>query len=198
MKKGIIALAVILMMTLTGCGKSDHSQYSEIYESYGSIKNYSADIKVTALSDEGKTTYTAREYYKEPSLFRLDYTSEGMKGISCVLDGETLKFKDTDGKVTEFKGYVPSERYYIFISDFMERYCKSENAESISKGNNTVLSLKEEGNDPNCHKTELWIKNKTNVPLKMITYDQKGKERIIVEFSDFKMNIKTDKKLFTL
>ncbi len=185
------------MMMLTGCGRNNHNRYSEIYESYGNIENYQANIKVTVTSGDGKSVYTAREYYKEPDLYRIDYISKGMEGISCVLSGETLSFKDTDGKVTEFKGYVPNEKYYIFITDFIERYCKSEGAKSYSKGNKTVLELKEENDDPNCAVTKLWI-DKNNEPFKLVTYNDKGEERVVAEFSDFKMNGKIDKKLFDI
>ncbi len=198
MKKGIIAMAVILMIMLTGCKGNDHQGYSEIYESYGNIQNYTADIKVTVLSDGGDTVYTAKQYYLEPDLYKVDYTSETMKGISCVLQGESLKFKDTDGKVTEFKGYVPREKYYIFITDFMERYCKSEAAKSVSKGGKTILECAEENAETNDALMKLWIKNKTNAPIKLVTYNQKGEEKIIVEFDNFKMNTKIDKKLFDI
>lgn len=198
LKKSIIAMAVILMITLTGCGKNDHNSYSKIYESYGNIENYSADIKVTVSSDAGESEYTAKQYYAAPDLYRIDYTSEGLEKISCVLSGETLKFKDADGTVTEFKGYVPNEKYYIFITDFMERYCKSESAKSLSKGSSTILQLPEETKDPNRALMKLWVKNKTNEPLKLITYDDGGEERVKVEFENFKMNGKIDKKIFEL
>ena len=196
MKKGIIAMAVILMMTMCGCQKDNHKEYSKIYENYGDIKNYSADIDVMVVSSDGETKYSAKQYYMAPDLYRLDYTSEDMQGISCVLSGENLSFMDKEGNVTDFRGYVPNEKYYIFLNDFMERYCKSEDAKSSVEKGKTVLEVLGEEDDPNRAKMRLWVDNKSYIPIKLVTYNDKDEERVIVEFKNFKMNTKIDKKLF--
>ncbi len=198
MKKGIIAMAVILMMTMVGCGKDEHSQYSKIYERYGNIENYSADISVKVISKDGESVYKAKQYYAEPDLYKIEYTSSDMKGISCVLEGESLKFRDKDGNITKFQGYVPNEKYYIFITDFMERYCKSEAAKSSQRNGKTILEVQGEGNDPMNAKMELWVNSKTGNPVKLITYNQKNEPRVIVEYDSFKINTKIDKKIFDL
>ena len=127
------------MITLTSCGRSSHDDYSKIYESYGKIENYSADIEVTVVSGGDTTEYTATQYYSSPDSYRVDYTSEGMERVSCVLKGDTLEFKGADGAVSEFPGYIPNEKYYIFITDFMERYCKSSASCSLSQPLNPRL-----------------------------------------------------------
>ena len=198
MKKGIIVLTVILMITLTACGRNSHGDYSKIYESYGNIKNYTADIEVTVSAGENISDYKARQYYMAPDLYRVDYISEEMEDISCVLSGNTLKFKSPDGKVTDFDGYIPGEKYYIFITDFMERYCKSESAKSSASRGRTVLELEETGDNPQRAAMKLWINNKTGLPEKMITYNKDGEEAIVVKYSNFKMNKKMNKKIFEL
>ncbi|MBE7011184.1 MAG: hypothetical protein E7415_00755 [Ruminococcaceae bacterium] len=198
MKKGIIVLTVILMMTLISCGKNNHSDYSEIYESFSNIENYCAVVDVTVSGDEKASEYRARQYYVAPDLYRLDFISEGMEDISCVLNGEKLHFKGPDGKVTEFEKYIPEEKYYIFITDFMERYVKSETAKSYRRGNKTVLELEESGENPQRASMKLYINNRTRLPDKLQTFNEKGEKVMEAEFSDFKMNTKIDKKIFEL
>lgn len=198
LKKGIIATTVILMIMLTACGGGKHSDYSKIYESYGNIQSYSADIEVTVITGDSERTYTATQYYAAPDLYRIDYTSEEMEGISCVLSGDKLSYKGPGGEVTEFEDYIPGEKYYIFMTDFMERYCKSEEAQNTAKRGRTILHLEENGDNPHRASMELWIKNKTGLPEKMITYNDKGEERVIVKFENFKMNEGIDKKVFDL
>lgn len=198
MRKSIIVLTVILMMMLVACGKNNHSAYSEIYESYGNIENYCAVVEVKVTGDKTASEYKARQYYVAPDLYRLDFVSEGMSDISCVLNGERLYFKDPDGNVTEFDKYIPEEKYYIFIADFMERYVKSETAKNISKGSETVLELRESDENPQRASMKLYIDNKTQCPKRLETYNENGEKVIEAKFSDFKMNTKIDKKIFEI
>ena len=193
----MIVLAIVLMMTLFSCGNS-HSDYSEIYESFGDIENYYATVSVTARGNEGETNYKARQYYASPDLYRMDFVSEGMENVSCVLKGNRLYYKGPDGEVTEFDKYVPEEKYYIFLTDFMERYIKSETAKSVSKGNETILELKESDENPHRASMKLYIDNENYEPKKLETYNDKGEKVIEAKFSGFKKNTKIDKKIFEL
>ena len=198
MRKSIIVLTVILMMMFVSCGKDNHSDYSEIYESFGNIENYCAMVDVTVSGDKDTSQYRARQYYVAPDLYRIDFISEGMEEINCVLKGDKLYFKGPDGKVTEFGKYIPEEKYYIFITDFMERYIKSETAKSVSRGNETVLELKEGDENPQRASMKLFINNKNYEPKRLETYNKDGEKVIEAKFSDFKMNTKIDKKIFEL
>ena len=193
----MIVLAIVLMMTLFSCGNS-HSDYSEIYESFSDIENYYATVSVTVRGNEGENNYKARQYYASPDLYRMDFVSEGMEDVSCVLKGNRLYYKGPDGEVTEFDKYVPEEKYYIFLTDFMERYIKSETAKNVSKGNETILELKESDENPPRASMKLYIDNKNYEPKKLETYNDKGEKVIEAEFSGFKKNTKIDKKIFEL
>ncbi len=195
MKKSIIALTFILMTMLCGCKKSDYESYSKAYESLLSMESYSADIEVTVFSQGGKTKYRAKQYYAAPDCYRVDFEDGETGKTVCVLKGETLKFRAADGEVTEFSGYVPSEKYYIFIADFMERYCKSEASKSGAKGKATVLSVPKNGERL---AMKLYTDKSGTAPKKLVSYDEDGEEKIIVEFENFKMNAKMNKKLFDI
>ena len=197
MKKSMIVLAIVLMMTLFSCGNS-HSDYSEIYESFGDIENYYATVSVTVRGNEGENKYKARQYYASPDLYRMDFVSEGMEDVSCVLKGNSLYYKGPSGEVTEFDKYVPEEKYYIFLTDFMERYIKSETAKSVSNGNETVLELKESDENPHRASMKFYIDNKNYEPMKLETYNDKGEKVTEAKFSGFKKNTKIDKKIFEL
>ena len=197
LKKSIIALVIILMTMLVSCGKNSHGDYSKIYERYSHIESYSAQIKVTAFTDGEKTVYTANQSYLAPKMYRLDYTSDIMKGISCVLNGGRLYYRDAEENMTEFKGYIPHEKYYIFINDFFERYCKTEDAKSQQKGNYTVLTLKENNDNPHRAYMQVFI-DKNSIPKKLLTYNEKGEIAIEVEFLKFNMDEKLSKKDFEL
>lgn len=198
MKKSIIVLTVILMMTLFSCGKNSHSDYSEIYESFSNIENYYATVEVTVKGNEGESKYKARQYYVSPDLYRMDFVSEGMEDVSCVLKGNRLYYKGPNGEITEFDKYVPEEKYYIFLTDFMERYIKSETAKSGSKADETVLELKESNEKPHRASMKFYINNKNYEPKKLETYNDKGEKVIEAKFSGFKKNTKIDKKIFEL
>ena len=185
------------MTTLVSCGGNNHSDYSKIYERYHNINSYTAKVKVTVNSDDGQSVYTAKQSFLHPGMYKLDYTSDVMKGISCVLKNDVLYYKDTEGKVSEFKGYIPYEKNYIFINDFFERYCKSEEAQSRAKGNYTVFTLKENNKTPHRAYMELYT-DKKQKPHKLITYNDKGEKVIIVEFTEFNADAPLSEKDFKL
>ena len=111
------------MTTFVSCGGNDHSDYSKIYESYHKMNDYTAKVKVTVKSENGDNVYTAKQSFLSSGMYRLDYTSDIMEGISCVLKDEVLYYKDAEGTVNEFKGYVPYEKNYIFsISIYFADY----------------------------------------------------------------------------
>ncbi len=197
MKKSIVAFVIILMIALVSCGKNNHNDYSRIYESYSHINSYTAKIKVSVKSENKVTVYTAKQSFLSPQMYRLDYTSDIMEGISCVLKDDKLYYKNKEGDVTEFNGYIPHEKYYIFLNDFFERYCKSEEAKSLAKGKYTVLTLKENGENPHRAYMELYV-DKEYEPKKLITYNDKGENVIQVEFLEFKLNTKLSEKNFSL
>ncbi len=197
MKKSIIALVIMLMTTLVSCGGNGHGDYSKIYESYYKMNDYTAKVKVTVNSESGENVYTANQSFLSSGMYRIDYTSDIMEGINCVLKDEVLYYKDAEGTVNEFKGYVPYEKNYIFINDFFERYCKTEEAKSRSEGSRTILTLKENSDNPHRAYMELYL-NKKQEPERLITYNDKGKKVIMVEFLEFNLNTGLKEKDFKL
>lgn len=193
MKKSIVCAALILMTMLCGCG-GGHDAYTKIYEGLTKLENYKAEVEVVT----GGETYNATEYYLSPDMFRVDYTDSDMGGVSCSLVGDTLSFKGDDGKITKFSGYVPNEKFYIFVADFMKNYCTKESGKHSKKGRFTVLETTADEDNPAAAAQKLWINNETGLPDKMITYNKKGEKTVTVNFKTFEMNTKINKNTFKL
>lgn len=194
MKKSIIGIIIILSITLFSCGKSDSKRYEEMYEKFVNISDYCSTISVKT----GNSEYTARQYFLSPNLYKMEFTSKGMEKTVCVQNGDDLCFKYGDEDTVRIENYVPDEKYFVFITDFMEEYVKSEESKCYRTGSETVLETNLNKANNSKMKMKLYISNKDNAPKRLETYNEKDEKVFEVRFSRFKMNTGIDKKIFEI
>jgi len=84
----------------------------------------------------------------------------------------------------------------------MKNYMQSEGVTvetaAIGESHCTVLEAIIPGNIENLATEKLWVDNETLTPLCFTIYDKDGKERYIIEYTDFTYNPKFDDNLFTI
>lgn len=198
MKKGIIAVAVILMMTLTSCGASlNHDVYTEIYNRYNAMKSFTATATVEVTGNKGNAVYKIKQYYTAPDKYRLDILEpEASAGTTYIFDGGNVYLKSDKGGSATLENYIPSEKDYMFVPQFFEDYYKSEDsfaeASKDLSGEQTKLNSVTDSGNVSRFSQSIWIDNKTFVPSRLATYDINGGEVIVVDFEEFTLNDKID------
>lgn len=195
--------AIIILMTIfCGCttDKLNHDIYSKIYERYSDIKSYTAVIDVTVYSNVKEGKYTFRQYYRAPDNYRLDVLKpENIAGSGCLFYEDGL-YMYSNGIGEKFDGYIPSDKNYMFLTDFFENYYKGEEtAAAVAKnlsGEQTVLTSAAVSDNEYRFCQKLWIDNKTCLPSRLDTFDINNKPVITVTFTEFELNPKISDDVF--
>ena len=94
----------------------------------------------------------------------------------------------------------PDEKSTVFLSDFFERYYKSEETSLKTSGglagDKTTLSCYLESGTEKRFMQSLEIDNDTYLPLRLTTFDIDENPVVVVEFGEFKRNPRLDKGIF--
>lgn len=204
MKRGIMAvLAVILMMSVVGCGTkyTSHDVYSEIYERYNNMKSYMAEAEITVVSNSTSKQYTVRQYYTNDGKYKMEILQpQNIAGTNYVFSGGNVYLNSSFGARTVLEQYIPGDKDYLFIPDFFAQYYKGEEntVTSVSdlSGAQTKLTSLLSGSNRYRFEQSLWVDNKTLLPSRLETYDINGDMTLCVVFTDFKYNEKLDASVF--
>lgn len=204
MKRSIAAaVAVIILATsLCGCGKnSRHSTYREIYQRYSQMESFYAAATVTVRSDKTESVYSVRQFYEAPDKFAFVVDApDAVAGSGYTAKGGQLLLKSGFGDKAAYPIAFPEEKNYMFLCDFFEEYCKSEEnaveASGALGGNSTTLTCFTQDRSKERFKQSLSFDNKTYLPLVLETYDISGEPVLTVEFLEFKRNCDIDEAIF--
>lgn len=188
--------AVILMITsLCSCGeKTEHSVYTEIFETYNSLKSYRAEGTLTVISNLTQKQYEFKQYYTYPDKYRIDFND-----MSYIYSDGGVFLKSA-GNSQVIDNYIAGDKNYIFVTDFFNEYFGSEEASVTVSGGiengNTVLNSPCGGANAYRAGQSMWVDNKTCLPTKIETVDADKNPVLTVEFSDFALNEKIDGSIF--
>lgn len=204
MKRGIMGIAVILMITLTSCKSVvQHDVYSKIYEQYNAMQSYIATAAVTVANNKGESVYRIRQYYSAPDRYRMDILdSEGNAETTYLFNGGTITLHSRSGGDVTLDDSLVTEKDYVFLPDFFADYFRSQDsfvsAARDLNGAQTELGTMCAAADPSRFRQSLWIDDKTLVPSRLITYDADGNEVLCVSYENFSLNERMDDAVFQL
>ncbi len=197
-----MTLALILSLSLAGCGKNEAQEpYKEIYKRYSHIESFYAAVSVTVISDKGESRYSARQFFEAPDKYAFFVDApEAVAGSGYVAKDGQFTLKSGTGDTFESRVAFPNSKNCMFISDFFEEYYKSEETSLAANegfaNDKVLMECYIPGKDKNRFKQSLAIDKKTYLPIVLTTYDVDGKAVVKVEFHDFKRNADIDQKIF--
>lgn len=193
-------LALIILLTLAGCGKPDKDALTRLNE----MESYKAGAEVTYISNKGENTFSTIQYAKKDGRYRIETLApKEYEGTALVYDGKLVWQKTQDGggriKVTSNS----PERALLLLYSFLDNHERSmENAvvtTSSSPGKNvTVLEADIPGGSSSLAHEKLWIDNESGAPQRLTVYNAEGNEKIVVKFSDFRYNEKIEDSVFSV
>ncbi|MBR1442844.1 MAG: outer membrane lipoprotein carrier protein LolA [Firmicutes bacterium] len=183
--KSIIAAAVVFM--LGGCGENNE-KFKDVNDMIYGLENYSAKMSITYTSNKGEITYEGEQGASSDGRYRI-MTVKPEEVERCVIinDGKMIwQYNPRVSSGFSVKANDKKERYELIIFSFIKNYRNSENVkEETQEGKYTVLEADIEGGGKYINSEKLWVENENFTPVKLIIYDDEGKERIREEFSEF-------------
>ncbi|MTK12115.1 MAG: hypothetical protein F8N39_08510 [Clostridiaceae bacterium] len=150
-------------------------------------------------NDKQTINYTGKQFYDK----RYGYRFELDKNRLMVYKDNKILVKDLQsGLKYDTEKDFDSLFKLSFIGEYIGMIYTNEVVKNSSKkiGNEEyqVVHLDIPGNNKNISKAELYINKQSSMPKYVIIYDSKGKKKIDVEYSDFKVNPELQKELFEI
>jgi len=205
-KKLLLLFILTTGCFLTSCSFKEKSKspIEKIHEKLTSMENYGCVADVRFISNKGENTYKTKQHYKMTGEYRLEILApENLQGLVTVYDGQKLIQYNPRilGEVITEQPESESANE-IFLGAFLKNYLQSEGVAlevfNHNSENYTVLEAVIPDGGKYLATEKLWISNKSLNPVKLVIYDKEGKERIIVEYLEFKYNVNLDESVFRI
>ncbi len=194
-------LITIVMTLMSGC-TGNTEEYPTIQDKLAAMKSYKTNAEISYISNKGTTVYDSIINAKADGKYRIDITApEEYKGCVIMYDGKLVWHYNPHLENNKISANPPDKasRREIILFSFLENYQKSmDTTAEAAASQNTILETTIPGDIPLLNKEKLIIDNKEMLPVSLIISDKENNERIVVKFSGFEYNNKTDDSIFTI
>lgn len=192
----LILISFIIIVAVSSCGFKDNSKKDNI--SYlKNLKSYSADMDIEIKNDRQNLNYSGRQIYSLGLGYRLELNKERI-----------LIYKDDKIYVTDLNNgqkYVTDMNFddvykISFLGEFIDLLYTNETIKTsfktIDNDQYELINTAMPDSNRNISYGVLYIEVGKRLPKKLIIYDNKGKEKIIVTYKNFIPNYDVDKTLY--
>lgn len=205
MKKFLIIILSLLLTAalLAGCGPKDEATLMEkIQKKLTSMETYKSKARITQTSNKGEREYEIVHWVKISGEYRMEILSpEKTKGTVTIYNGQsTVQYNPNIEGSLKIDLPVSQIRNELLLGSFMKNYMQSEGVtvetSSMDETASTILEAVIPGDHPYMATEKLWVDNNTFLPSKLVIYDNKGAETIVVLFMEFEYNVKLEENIF--
>lgn len=199
MKRKLLILSImsfIFLILLSGCNKNTKDTEKAI-DYLKDLDSYSCDINMKIQNDKQVINYSGKNFYDKKYGYRFELDKNRVliykedkifvKDLQNGLAYDTDKDFDSVFKLCFIGEYIG----LIYTNEKIENSFKNVNGEEYQ-----IIHLDIPGNNKNISRADLYVNLRDNFPKYLIVYDNKNKEKINVEYSNFKFNPELQKELF--
>ena len=187
----IIFFILILHISIFCCykfiipGNNKHIEdVSDLNEYISSIKEYSAESKVTVNSNKNSNVYTLLQSNCNGVLRQEIRSSENDSGIIIENVDNCLTIKNTQLPVEKvFSNYADIIKNSVGLDSFIEDYLCDENKQTIDKDGYYIISVRSKNsqNKYSLSKTLFFNKEKSSIE-KIVVKDINNNETTVIEY----------------
>lgn len=199
MKRKLLILSImsfILFIFLSGCNKNVKDT-EKVIDYLKNLDSYSCNINMKIQNDKQVINYSGKQFYDKNYGYRFELDKNRVliykenkiyvKDLQNGLSYDTDKDFDSVFKLSFIGEYIG----LIYTSEKVQNSFKNINNEEYQ-----IIRLDIPGNNKNISRADLYVGLKDNFPKYLIVYDNKDREKINVEYSNFKFNPELQKELF--
>ncbi len=189
----IIAICLTVTVALLIKGRTRTLDEYNAIDSLSEIKAYKSDITIEIVNDRETNKYEGFQTYKKDIGYKLDLKDKR----SFTFKGDEILVKDKENikEYTLDKGFDEVFKYG-FIGEYIGLIYTNEElefeTETINNGEYFVITTVIPGSNNNIFQGSLYYDIKNNRPMKIIIYDNKGRERIIYTYENFNWTDKVE------
>ncbi|MEY8762543.1 MULTISPECIES: germination lipoprotein GerS-related protein [Clostridium] len=201
MKKLLIGIAVVffVLLTIFLFHDRDIQNTEKIIYYLKDLDSYSCNVNIKIKNDKQQISYSGRQYYDSRYGERFDLDRDRV----IVYSGNRIFVKNTDNSDKySMKKNFNSLFKFCFIGEYISLLYTNEKIDNSFKKINDlqyqVVHLDIPGNNKNINRAELYIDLKHNIPTYLKIFDSTGRNRIEVEYTDFKANVEMNADIFKI
>lgn len=194
---------LFLIVFVTACTKVE--QYPSIQDKLSKMTSYQTQAEITYISNKGTTCYNTIIYAKQDGKYKITVTAPPDYKDNVVLyDGKLVWQYNPHLENNKISANPPDKqsRREVILFSFLKNYATSmETTVATATAENqktTVLQAVLPGKSPILASEKLFVDNEKMLPVKLVLYDNKNKERIVVKFNNFEYNKKLEDEIFKL
>ena len=193
----IILVPIFILAIIIFSRKMITPSNQEVIDDLYNTRNYSCKVEYTFINSKGEYKENTTQYYSADKGMRIEFENE---------DGRIKVYKGSDIQI-----YGENGHDYIVDKNIDEIYPLAS-IENIS--NNQIdgelevvttewsdkeyikVNLDYSNGNKHLDKAEFYVDKKTKTPVLLKIFDDSGKERILVSYTDFKTSKEYDESLF--
>ncbi|WP_010234895.1 MULTISPECIES: germination lipoprotein GerS-related protein [Clostridium] len=192
----LILLAFIIIFSAIGCSLKNNNK-KDTLGYFKSLKSYSADMDIEVKNDKQNLNYSGRQIYSLGLGYRLELNKE-----------RVLIYKEDKIYVTDLNNgqkYVTDMNFddvykISFLGKFIDLLYTNETIKTsfktIDNDQYELINTTMPDSNRNISYGVLYVSIDKKIPKKLIIYDNKGKEKVIITYKNFIPNCNVDKTLF--
>lgn len=192
----IIFMCISTVFIFSSCSKKTHNVEDAI-DYLKNLDSYSCDVNIEIENDKQKINYKGKQFYSK------EYGNKFELGKDRVFiyKGDKIFIHDlkNGGSYNTDESFDSLFRL-CFIDEYVSLIYTNEKVENSFKNiyneEYQVIGLDIPGNNKNICKAQLYINSENAIPKYLLIYDSGGREKVKVEYSNFKENINLQKNLF--
>ncbi|MEY7999194.1 germination lipoprotein GerS-related protein [Clostridium sp. Mt-5] len=192
----LIGISFVLLIIFLFQGRDIQDTEKIIYY-LKDLDSYSCNVNIRIENDKQQINYSGKQYYDSRYGDRFDLGKDRI----IVYKGNKIFIKDVNnGEKYSMDKNFNSLFKFCFIEEYISLLYTNEKIDnSFKKINNEqyqIVHLDIPGNNKNISKAELYVNLKHNIPTYLKICDSNGKNRIDVEYTDFKADPELKEDMF--
>ncbi|NLM34188.1 MAG: outer membrane lipoprotein carrier protein LolA [Clostridiales bacterium] len=196
-KQLLLIFVVISVGISTACAKRQRSE-KEVVDHIKNMQSYQCKTKILVHNDRQDLEYQCNLYYDRNNGNRLEL---GKDRIYIFKDNITEVQDNVNKRRYTVESQFEDLYYFTFVNEYIKLIYVNEDTKYYIEEKDgkryQLIELTIPANNRNINKAVLHVDAESLVPAKILIYDSNNRKRVDIAYSDFKANIKLDKKLFS-
>ncbi len=197
--KKVVLVVIVFLIFVVSCKSSKIESSEQAFNYVKSIKNYTSDIKVTFLNDKNSEIIFLRQYASSNYGYRLDFENER----KYFYRDNKIYINDVRNNIEYFVDENFDEIYkYCFLNEYIKLIYSMDEVDYfiqlIASDEKVVFGSRVDlpTNNSNISYAILYLSGENYLPLQFEIFDNKGRQRILIEYLTFDVLNDIDSKLF--
>ncbi|MBP2033501.1 outer membrane lipoprotein-sorting protein [Clostridium algifaecis] len=192
----IFIICIPIIFIFSSCSKKTHNVENTI-DYLKNLDSYSCNVNIEIENDKQKINYEGKQFYNKEYGNRFELGKDRI----FIYKGDKMFIHD----LKNGSNYNTDESFdslfrLCFIDEYVSLIYTNERVDNSFKNiyneEYQVIGLDIPGNNKNICKAELYVSSEKAVPKYLLIYDSHDREKVKVEYSNFKENIDLQKNLF--